>query len=99
MRENETRIGGNQWGLFSIFEPAEPRPNRIIDQSVAAWRLSSRATGSAGFENPRSSIQRTVGMVTGAIPVIYRRPTARELLRLIAEPAPPGYRDAMRDLC
>lgn len=64
MRENETRIGGQQWGLFSIFEQAEPRPGRVLDQSVVAWRLASKKTGSAAFENPRSVIQRTINMVT-----------------------------------
>lgn len=65
MRENETRIGGQQWGLFSIFEPAEPKSGRVIDQSVAAWRIASQKTGGSAFENPRSSVQRYSSMVAG----------------------------------
>lgn len=91
MRENERRIGGTQRGLFSmfsIFEPAEPRTSRTIDQSIVAWRLASINHGTAVFENPRSVIQRTVGMITGGSNAANLR---RDMLQPLASAAEPTY--------
>lgn len=78
MRENEIRIGGLQWGLFSIFEPSEPKRGRVIDQSVAAWRIASQKTGGSAFENPRSSVQRSFSMVAGGSNRAYDQPVEQQ---------------------
>jgi len=87
MREVEQRVGGQQWGMFQIFEPAEITTTRFIDQSVAAWRLASRKLGSAAFENPRSVIQRTVSMVTGGSNNVNRAQITRVRPTLPYDPA------------